>query len=366
MRQNNDLGTHAPLVHIKIASRLSNCDFCAFRNANKKIYKSLKAARVERAVDKLCQLVAYGKYAKAKALLDWAKNNDKALLEALLTHSNKTQINEYGVHKPKGTAYKIALMRLDVGMAKMFGEYFAEIDNGEALRQAQYIKVFPNGPEAHIAAQKPFDFSPIMDAISSASPQEAQEQLNLEDTGSQLNQAFIQFREAFDNVSEQEAIYNLTQLDKALERYDWQFDNMHPAWSQDQRRLFWRQVIGYVQRQMPTWLLQAHAQSLYCLFANNQPLKRSLEFSYGGGSIIDVNAVGVSGSDLGFEFAAGWEGESVACMEAGCSAGRRGWRMWGVVAISKIMSINTSELDELMPQRTRVSPPQPQIGSQLR
>jgi len=94
-------------------------------------------------------------------------------------------------------------------------------------------------------------------------------------------------------------VFNLRHLLKAFKLYDSQFN----AWSWNKRDLFWRQVVGYVQRFLPANVAMDFAQGLYNRVENKEKSERSFKFNYGDGSIFPPTFGSFSG--LGFEYAAG-------------------------------------------------------------
>ena len=61
---------------------------------------------------------------------------------------------------------------------------------------------------------------------------------------------------------------------------------LYGCWNSAKNMLFWRQVIGYIQRFLPACYAQAFSQGLYYIVENGEKLRRSLEFRYDPGVFI--------------------------------------------------------------------------------
>ena len=164
----------------------------------------------------------------------------------------------------------------------------------------QYQEIFPEGHDAYYQKQTPFDFSQIVEAISQSSDADVQKALSLElPNQTVLWSGLEQFRADFTQRSSQETVFNPQHLLKAFELYDSQFDR----WSWNQRDLFWRQVVGFVQRFLPANSAMDFAQGLYNRVEAKEKSKRSFNFTFGGGAIFPPSFDSFSG--LGYEFACG-------------------------------------------------------------
>jgi hypothetical protein len=234
------------------------------------------------------------------------------------------------------TPFQAALCNGDIEMCEMMKDFFAQHKDGQAEIENQFNEIFPNGIEAHLQTQQDnvFDFNEILQVIIDAPEDEVTAALNKEfDNHLPLHLALEKFRKAFTEKSLSEIVFNPYHLLGAFETYNSAFDGL--AW--DKRDLFWRQVIGFVQRYLPACYLQAFAQGIYFIVEDMEPLKRSFDFRWGDGAILPHR--GFSG--LGFDFAGGrqwW------------SARQRG----GAVpcdSFSILCRAKTSGLEELLSQR---------------
>ena len=240
----------------------------------------------------LVQLIVYGDLRKSEALLQAAQANP-SLLETLLTE--KVTVIDYSRRKVKQkTAFQAALCAMDDELCAMLAKYMPKEEMAR-----QYQEIFPEGHDAYYQKQTPFDFSQIVEAISQSSDADVQKALSLElPNQTVLWSGLEQFRADFTQRSSQETVFNPQHLLKAFELYDSQFDR----WSWNQRDLFWRQVVGFVQRFLPANSAMDFAQGLYNRVEAMEKSKRSFNFTFGGGAIFPPSFDSFSG--LGYEFAA--------------------------------------------------------------
>ncbi len=277
----------------------------------------------------LVQAIAYGDLKKSEELLQAHPD----LLKPLLTE--KVTVQDYSRRKVKQkTAFQAALCAMDDELCAMLAKYMTQED-----MKNQYQDIFPTGHKSYYATQTPFDFNQIVDAISRSNDANIQKALNLElPNTTELWSNLVQFRTNFTQHSGQEAVFNPQHLIKAFELYDSSFDQ----WSWNQRHLFWRQVVGYVQRFLPANIAMDVAQGLYYRVEEKEPARRSFNFRSGGGAIYPLVASSFEG--LGFEYAAA--GRWVESMRV--SAALLPASFWLARASSKLMSIKNNNLGRIM------------------
>ncbi len=245
----------------------------------------------------LVQSIVYGDLKKAEDLL---KANPH-LLRTLLTE--EVTVKDYSRRKVKQTAFGAALCAMDDELCEMLAHYMTQEEMND-----QYQATFPAGHESYYSAQIAFDFSQIVDTISNSNAAEVEKALSLElPNDTPLWASLEQFRADFTNRSNQEVVFNPQHLIKAFELYDEKYN----SWTLKQRDLFWRQVIGYVQRFMPANIAMDFAQGLYDRVENKVKSKRSFNFTYGGGSIFPLS-LDSSLSGLGYNYAGGARGMGVS------------------------------------------------------
>lgn len=227
--------------------------------------------------------------------------------------SFKSVAIDYSNRKIKLSPFQAAFCAWDDEMCLMFEEYMSE---EEITRQVK--EICPDGFEKDVAKQTSFDFSVIIAAIDQSTVVDGEAQLKNEQNDSPLCQAFNQFRTDFTARSQQEAIFNPQHLLKAFQLYDEKFNR----WNWEQRDLFWRQVIGYVQRFLPANIAQDFAQGLYYRVEQKEKSKRSFVFRFGDGSIFPLIFDSLAG--LGFAYAAGHGGVGARVAADGSGGGSRG------------------------------------------
>ncbi|OGO90754.1 MAG: hypothetical protein A3F10_06700 [Coxiella sp. RIFCSPHIGHO2_12_FULL_42_15] len=141
------------------------------------------------------------------------------------------------------------------------------------------------------------------------------------------------FREQFTEKSRNEIIFNPQHLLKTFEIYQDQFDN----WDRNQRDLFWRQVIGFIEGFLSAADAQEFEYRIYYLVQDNEPLRYSFNFRFSEGQFYPVAFNSCAG--LGFDY------------------GPEGVRVWGrhtavggdfVSVVTKFISSKNTELEKLM------------------
>lgn len=220
-------------------------------------------------------------------------NQTEVLIKArsLLLLSVKGKAIDYSGRTIKDlTPFQAALCAWDDEMCAVLKQYMSD---EEIIRQ--YKEMFPQGHEKSYEAQTPFDFSTLVDVITQSNDVDVQAQLNRQQNDSLLCKTFNQFRDDFTLRSQQEIVFNPKHLLKAFEIYNENFEH----WDWGRRDLFWRQVIGYVQRFLPANLAQDVAQGLYYRVEEKEKSRRSFNFRFGGGAIFPLSFYSFSG--LGFE-----------------------------------------------------------------
>ena len=146
--------------------------------------------------------------------------------------------------------------------------------------------------------------------------------------------ALKKFREAFTCLSKSEKVFNPQHLLRAFSLYDEKFD----SWSWDQRDLFVRQVIGFLQRFLPANIAQVFVYGFYDIMENKHAIPDHFNFRFNPAYHIFPGSHSCDG--LGFDFMAR-------------AAGSPGWRYvagWAANAVAfftKLMSRKNSMLSEL-------------------
>lgn len=200
--------------------------------------------------------VAFGELEQVKGMLE---KNPRLLLEA------------GNVEDPAGntivrvTPYECALGAGDDEMAGMMDEYFKKFEGGDKARLKQYAR-FKTGIEQMLDEKNAFDFGPLLQIIIESKNEDVTAALNLDfNHHSPLQHVLEDFRKHFlPREIHRGMHFNYATLLKAFEVYDKAFDTLIKAGrSYDKCDLFWRQVIGYIQRGLPACDRQAFAQGIF-------------------------------------------------------------------------------------------------------
>lgn len=281
---------------------------------------------------------------------DLAHRMIKANPNYLLQRGNATDFS--GRTYTNLTPFQAALITGDDKMAEMTKPYFDRLPNGQAEMQKQVTEIFPQGIEANEKIQKEESetkFAPMLEAvitaIKDAQPADLQAALNNECNNSRLYLVLNKFRSAFTDLSHSEKIFNPHYLLGAFEAYATKFDWNNPNWNK--LDLFWRQVIGFVQRFLPANYAQVFAHCLYDIVKNKHLCPRS--FNFRDDSDFSFYPLGgAATSMLGFN--------NAAPDNAGWSVDEGTWLSKGVkrwTFISKLISNKNSKLSELITRRAQ-------------
>lgn len=198
----------------------------------------------------------------------------------------------------------------------MIGKVAHRLPEGDTRLTDAFNKVYPKGLKAHQEQQKEtaFDFSEIANALWDENVSDDDVQAALDnphdlDMGIPLHQALAKFRKDFEEKVLKEPHANPYHLVKAFEKYAEDMLRKHNQRTDSARKkcdLFWRQVIGFVQRYLPSCDKQVFHEDLYDVVnaANLKDISRKDRFVYSDGSLFDVSGDFVSG----FSYAGGAEG----------------------------------------------------------
>lgn len=243
----------------------------------------------KQAAQKLMQHVVKGEEVAAKAMI---ANNPSLLLI-------KTKAVDYSGRTICGTVFQAALGAEDERMWTMIKPYFKKvpsliikaknegIDIKDIAREEmlkQFNQQFPSGtkdvPQSEL---KPFYFA-LVKAIT-------------EDKDHGLS-AIEGFRVEItkNKVIKSGKHFNMQHLVAACLVYIYKFEVL-ATW--DNRDMFWRKVIGYLQRQMPANYAQAHCSGIQHILYNPSDFKRTFKFK-NGSEFFPLS----TDSGLGFDF--GW------------------------------------------------------------
>lgn len=282
---------------LNVFKYLSDRELLMFSNACKQTRdwtlderEKRKAEKEKREASALLLAVVQGDEAEVKRQLE---------INPRLLCSTRGEATDYsGRFIKELTPFQAALCAGDVEMCEMMKDYFAKLENGQAELEKQFNDIFPNGLEVHVQIQQDnvFDFNEILQAIICAPDNEVIAALDKAfDKNLPLHQALEKFRKAFAEKSLSEKVFNPYHLLQAFRIYDaaivlkvielsegelsepvlaGESSEAHQATYLEcdssksliitaaKRDLFWRQVIGYVQRYLSACILQAFVRGI--------------------------------------------------------------------------------------------------------
>ena len=348
-------------------SRTQKLELCKLRKYPGSIF-----ARVPRDVIQYISRLTDAEYDPAsdiaKLLHEIAYGNPAAVI-AMLTRNPRLLLEAGDVLDPAGntiicvTPYECALGAGDDDMAATIAGYFTKIEDGEKERVRQYARYQPDITRLDemmkaydIDSDEPtqgsdFDFQSLLGIFIKSPAADVTAALTLNfDHESELANALEAMRSHFSpHVIKGGMHFNYANLLEAFKVYAREFDKLNSSGNNyDKCDLFWRQVIGYIQRGLPACDRQAFAQGLYQITHEKKPLNRSFGFTYGGGDF-PITQGDESRSGLGYEFGAraNWDERGGSAVDA--RDGRGGF--------SKLMSNKSFKLAKPMqPPREKHSP----------
>jgi hypothetical protein len=245
-----------------------------------------------------------------KAVLhgDQEKVNNVLYAKPLLLQTTGSAV-DYSGRYFSGTAFQAALATGDVEIADMVKKHFDLQSHDTSMIKQQYNVIFPQecgGIDGHLAkqAQNVFDFTAINTAIKEALLEDVLKVLALQDNDSTLYRSLHKFRQAFTQHSHREPVFNPLHLIDAYALYDttWEVTPATDFNNYAKRALFWRHILGFVQRFLPACDAQVFAYGLYDIFKNKHVNPRSFKFKYDPGNafypLLDA------GSGIGYELGA--------------------------------------------------------------
>ena len=244
-----------------------------FARTSKTLRDDFQARLNKEAAHKLGQYIVYGDEENAKTMLE---ANPRLLLQTVT-------VEDYSNRTITGKPFQLALGAVDKAMWQMMMPYFASLGEGEALKQ--FNSQFPSGIVDTPANELQLIYDKLAQAI-----------INNEDGGTKEIEAFRVEITKNDKITTGKH-FNEQHLVAVFNSYVKNFDAL-VTW--DNRAKFWCQVVGYVQRQMPTNTAQAHCSGLSRVNDNGGVLlSRGRDYPYNGGSFPSRG----TSEGLGFDFA---------------------------------------------------------------
>lgn len=190
----------------------------------------------------------------------------------------RTKVVDYSGRTIIATPFQAALGAEDTLMWQMMLDY---IEPEKALRQ--YNQQFPEGIDVKSARE----LLPIYNTLAQAI---------IEGRGEEAIANFREFITQPDTIT-QGKHFNMQHLVAAMHVYADRFDDLG---SYNNQKMFWSQVIGYVQRQMPSVYAQAHCSDLKNIEENEGAFERTLDLKNNNGE--PLFPLGALDSGLGFDF----------------------------------------------------------------
>jgi len=265
---------------------------------------------------------------------DWAREILKANPE-LIRDKSATVRDLTGKLITGLTPLQAAICAGDDKMIRMMEEVLQQQGyDSKAEIARQFAEIFPEGIDAVETAQKDAadkfkksTLQNLLNAINAATPEQVQ--FELETPGRELNQPddylntiLHKFRRWFTATSyqeqeaEQKRIFNPLYLAEAFEFYVANFDKFKNLECRD---LYWRQVIGYIQRHVPACLWQAFVRGIYDIVQEGALLTRTFRLWHNHN--VEMRAGDGDLNNLGFKWGVVvWGGVMRRVVD---------WRGWG-------------------------------------
>src|SRR3990167_73639 len=233
----------------------------------------------------LLQHIAYGEQAEAEKMID-ASPHLLLMSGTVVNYSLQTIIDV--------TPVQLAFGGNDEVMCAMLKERL-----GEAEFLKQISERFHEDAEAEKKAAAEFDeiMNQLVEGITDPLAN-IKDELNHMPNESPLRNLLDNFRVKFSPVEVKVGKhFNVQFLLKALDIY-----YANDTWPSERRRLFWRQVVGYLERLLPVSYVQAGCQGIENI-REGEPLKRLLKLVDGSSYYpLDANPANRLGSDHGIHF----------------------------------------------------------------
>jgi hypothetical protein len=277
------------------------------RDVMKYISRLTDAGYDESDIAKLLHVVAYG---NPNAVIAMLIKNPRLLLEAgnVMDPAGNTIL--------RVTPYECALGAGDGDLAAAIGKYFAKLEDGENERSRQYARY-----QHHIdnmLKQPAYDFSVLLEILKDSKAEDVTAALHLNfNADIPLHAALAAFRDHFAPRAIKGGMhFNYANLSEAFKVYANEFHELQAtsAYNFSKRNLFWRLVIGFIQRGMPACDRQAFAQGMYNITEGEEKLRRTFGFRHDGGTFPEGGDHACTG--LGFDWAVG--GYPAQSRDAGC------------------------------------------------
>jgi hypothetical protein len=233
-----------------------------------RLFKHELNAEADKAVIKLLQHIVNGELNEARAMINLQPG--LLLRRASVTDLCGRKINNV-------TPFQCALGAGDVEMWKMIMPFFDRLRSvdPETERRAQFNELYP--ADWHPDAS--YDFSDLVEAILKSSSDQIAAALKRENNDSLLCKRLAEFRQQIEsNTATEKMHFNHWLLIAAYRIYD----DIYGFCNESQRKLFYRQVIGYIQGLLPACEAHLLAQGVDDIANSHEGVKRTLLLTHGG------------------------------------------------------------------------------------
>jgi hypothetical protein len=264
--------------------------------------------------------------------------------EAMLELNPRLVLQAGNVVTPSGlkvvrtTPLECALGAGDPEMVRMIEPHFESdrIEGGAIVREEQYARYRPH--IENMLKQKPYDFTLLLTTIKEASSRDVSAALNNNTLhASLLRDVLAQFRKEFTPGKITVGMhFNYQDLMHACEVFYQKYDYLLNDDDDSRNCLFSRQVIGFIQRNLPAIDRMAYAQGLHEIVEMKAAIKRSLKFSYDRIDFPDTGRGAAIHSGLGYSYFCWTRG---ACYTIAGPEARERWPSFGKLISDKNLSL---------------------------
>jgi hypothetical protein len=293
-----------------LSSQKKQSPLSAYVSSAKRFHSLLQPQHI---LNEFLQSVVYGNQKKSEAILQSRPD----LLVTLL--QQKCQVIDYSGRRIYSTALQIALGADDVKyhddeecMAEMLMRYLRQLSNGEAIIQQQIAEQFPEAWEEKERARAERDSAALKKVVAALENAPAGDNC---DADIQAFQQYLDDENKSRGVIKTGKHFNMQLLTDALNLYIEKFNQFGGSWDSPKNILFWRKIIGYIERYVPACYAQALCQGVYYIIVENEKLDRKLTFRHNPGVTyfpLDTDPSFILGED----YAAGARGGVLAPLGA--------------------------------------------------
>lgn len=239
----------------------------------------------------MVSLLDYAVKGSEESVLAILENASIPDLEMLLSH--KGVVTDYSGRVIEGTVFQIALGAEDVEMCDMIVLFFDKIPNGRALKLRQFNEQIGSMNVSSPTVSRDIE---ALQKVASA--------ISLSQTDAECVAALDEFR---DYLKPKSIIisgrhFDVSILVEALKIYHLNYVDFGD-WDSRKNRLFWTNVVGYIQRYLPACYAQAFCQGLVDVVVSKSFLQRGFNFRHAEGFLFPLDST--PKFRLGYDYAGG-------------------------------------------------------------